>query len=457
MAKPTKPKIPSANTGLSSGYGASSKESTYGGRVKNSFFGFKTGIVMLIIGTITLWNNEGRTAKMTSTLDKVEAIVEEMPYPQTVDPQFNGKVVHTSGFATTADTISDNFLGVKDNAIAIFTDVEYYQWEEEVQTKTRTNSDGKKVDYKEYHYYKNWVSSPINSSDFNDRRYRDKNFTLLQADETETWAENVTFEAYKLPEGLFKTMTSKHDLMLNGKIEPRRLREIDNLCLRKCEGEEALREALLSQRTDSLSRTASDTLGGQDRQWPGIDLKYVQVRGNMVYLGPNSQEPHIGDVRIYYEKITPDNVSIIAKVVGNTFKEYYNPYEKQTYWKLTNGLHESIEMIDDSRSDNSVYAWTTRILGILLIVGGLKCAFSIIPALFSFIPMLGKIVEKGVGLVCWLVGVIWSILVIGVAWLFYRPVVGVILLLIVAGVIFYMRRKPKPAEPEADDGSYSNE
>lgn len=457
MAKPTRPTKPSANTGLSSGYGASSNERTYGGRVKNSFFGFKTGIAMLIGGTIALWANEGRTAKTSSTLDKVEAIVEEMPDPQTVDPRFNGKVVHTCGFATTADTISDNFIGAKENAIAIFTDVEYYQWEEEEVTKTRTNSDGKKEEYKEYHYRKNWVSDPVNSSNFEDRRYRGKNFTLLQADETEIWAENVTFEAYKLPKGLIKEMTSRHDLMLNGKIEPRRLREIDNLCIRSYEGEEALHDDFLSQRSDSLNKAASDTLDGQDREWPGIDLRYVQVRGNMVYLGLNSQEPHVGDVRIYYQKIAPDNVSIIAKVEGNTFQEYYNPYDKQTYWKLTNGLHESIEMIDDSRRDNSVYAWTARILGILLIVGGLKCAFSIIPALFSFIPMLGKVVEMGVGVVCWVVGVVWSILVIGVAWLFYRPVVGVILLLIVAGFIFFMRRKPKPAEAEADDGSYSNE
>jgi uncharacterized membrane protein len=42
-----------------------------------------------------------------------------------------------------------------------------------------------------------------------------------------------------------------------------------------------------------------------------------------------------------------------------------------------------------------------------------------------------------VGAICTVVGVVWSLIVIAVAWLFYRPLLGIILL-VVAGVLIWI-------------------
>ena len=63
---------------------------------------------------------------------------------------------------------------------------------------------------------------------------------------------------------------------------------------------------------------------------------------------------------------------------------------------------------------------------------------------------MASIVNFGVGAVCWIVGAVWSIVVIGIAWIFYRPVLGVSLL-VAAGVIigyFAMKGKKLPAPEE---------
>jgi hypothetical protein len=53
------------------------------------------------------------------------------------------------------------------------------------------------------------------------------------------------------------------------------------------------------------------------------------------------------------------------------------------------------------------------------------------------VPFLSTIVGWGVGVICTVLGVVWSLLVIAVAWLFYRPIVGIALLAI-AGILVWI-------------------
>jgi len=43
------------------------------------------------------------------------------------------------------------------------------------------------------------------------------------------------------------------------------------------------------------------------------------------------------------------------------------------------------------------------------------------------VPIIGSIVEAGTGIIAFIVSAILSIITIAIAWLFYRPVIGIIL------------------------------
>ena len=74
--------------------------------------------------------------------------------------------------------------------------------------------------------------------------------------------------------------------------------------------------------------------------------------------------------------------------------------------------------------------WAFRIIGILMVVGGLKGIFGFLETLLKVVPFVANILGWGVGVICTVVGVVWSLIVIAVAWLFYRPLLGIILLVV---------------------------
>ena len=53
------------------------------------------------------------------------------------------------------------------------------------------------------------------------------------------------------------------------------------------------------------------------------------------------------------------------------------------------------------------------------------------------LPFIANILGWGVGVICTVVGVVWSLIVIAIAWLFYRPLLG-ITLLVVAGLLIWI-------------------
>ena len=68
-----------------------------------------------------------------------------------------------------------------------------------------------------YTYTKQWVSSPVQSSNFHDPAYQNKNMVLTTVEEDEKWAENVKWGAYTLTESLIHRISSREgiDLAIN--------------------------------------------------------------------------------------------------------------------------------------------------------------------------------------------------------------------------------------------------
>ena len=182
-------------------------------------------------------------------------------------------------------------------------------------------------------------------------------------------------------------------------------------------------------------------MGGMIDQVPD-SAAIIHTQGNVVYIGRNPNVPEVGDVRITFTKDMPSKVSIIAKIVGDTFT-YYKAKNGYKLDLLYMGENTAEEMFDSEHSTNKIILWILRILGILIIIGGLRSIVSIVPTLLKVLPFLGGIVETGLGLVCGIVGLVWSLIVIAIAWIRYRPVLGICLLVIAAALIFLLVRRSR--------------
>jgi hypothetical protein len=148
--------------------------------------------------------------------------------------------------------------------------------------------------------------------------------------------------------------------------------------------------------------------------------KMVHKSGSTVYLGMNPNNPEVGDVRVTFEQTPPAEVSIIAQVRGNTF-EKFKASNGYTFSRLAMGNAGSGEMFESARSDNKLFAWIFRVIGIICVIAGLRMIFKPLSVIADVIPILGTIVEGGAGVVAFLLGLAWSLVVIAIAWVRLRP------------------------------------
>lgn len=391
----------------------------YGTRLKNSLGGVLIGILMFIGGTILLWWNEGRAVKTSDMLKEGQKNYVEMANPAVQDPQLDGQLVHAVALATTTDSLSDGTFNIGAVAVKLHRNVEYYQWIEHEKTEKKDKIGGAQETTHTYTYTKEWSGSPINSAEFKDPDYQALNFVYQTVEDASSAAENVTFGAYRLNSS---QVGSFHN-------------------------EQPLAVALDADLSKQMDKAARDNAKAFLSRGGLLDLvpdsaAIVHTQGNVVYIGRNPNVPEVGDVKITFTKDMPSKVSLIAKVAGDTFT-YYKAKNGYKLDLLYMGENTAEEMFDSEHATNKLITWLLRILGILIVVGGLRSIVSIVPTLLKVLPFLGQIVETGLGLVCGIIGLVWSLIVIAIAWIRYRPVLGIILLVIAAALIFLLVRRSK--------------
>ena len=388
---------------------------SYGQRLAGSAKGMIGGLLMFIIGTCLLWWNEGRTVRTAKAIGDAASHVESVADVSRVDASLNGKLIHASAFADTKDTLTDDMFGVREVAIRLDRKVEYYQWVENAQTKEREKIGGGKETTTTYTYEQKWMDKPVNSAEFKDPQYQSANKVLSEVEEREELAQNVTFGAYTLPESFVRSISGS---------EPAEVRMTEE------------------------QRFTWDERLHMLRPKVNTETSLVHTSANTAYLGLSPNSPQIGDVRVTFTKVPPADISLIAQVDGSTFKAY-KAKNGQSFSRVQMGTVGADEMIEQARSENNMLTWVLRLVGVLLIVIGLKGMFGLLPMLFKVLPFLGSIVDAGVGLVSWIFGLAWSLIIIAIAWLVFRPIIGIsLLVLAIAGIVFLKRRGKKNEEKQ---------
>lgn len=427
----------------------------YGTRLKNSFGGIGTGFLLFLAGTALLWWNEGRAVKTDKMLNEAEGVTVEMEDVSKIDPEFEGKLVHASAFANTLDSLSDPDFNVGATAIGLQRRVEYYQWVEHSTSQSKDKLGGKEETVTTYTYSKEWMPKPVSSESFHDPAYQNKNFKLMSAENFMQQAENVMFGAYQLNKQMVSSISNSQPLELE--IDQKQLeawnRECERIFVRNS-GKKAIGD-LVSEKvkqavaTTKVTPAVNDTLKNDSiKEEPIVDapnkkdLDYVHLNGNVIYYGETPSAPQVGDVRITFTKTMPADVSIIAKVAGKTFT-HYKAKNGKTLQMLVMGRQTSEEMYESSHSANHMWMWVLRIIGILMVCGGLRGIFGILETILKVIPFVANIVGWGVNLVCNVIGVAWSLIVIAIAWIFYRPLLAIALLAIAGFLVWVFAFKGK--------------
>ena len=159
------------------------------------------------------------------------------------------------------------------------------------------------------------------------------------------------------------------------------------------------------------------------------DLEYVHQAGNVLYFGRVPGSPEVGDVRVTFEKVVPAKVTVMAVVDGDTFKPYKAKNGKR-YQTLRMGKKSGDEIVDADKDANTMFTWFLRLIGCLMVIGGLKGIFGFIEMILKVVPFIAGIFGWGVGIVCTVIGVVWSLIVIALA---YRHRSGMAVLSPVAG------------------------
>ena len=432
----------------------------YGTRVGNSFKAIGSGILMFVLGTALLWWNEGRAVKTEKMLDEAGSKYVEMENPNKKDASLEGELICGTAMATTEDSLTDADFGIGAKAIALRRSVEYYQWVEHAQTKKEDKLGGKEVTTTTYTYSKQWVSSPVQSSQFHDPAYQAKNTVLTTVEDADQYAENVSFGAYKLPETLIHSISSREAMDLA--IAEDMLAQFDKAAQAAYERFYGIQKsiqqpvqqsqpapqpaipdsvrALLSDSAlavlDSLQAVNDSIVKSMANAENKKDLQYVHQAGNVLYFGRVPGAPEVGDVRVTFEKVIPAKVTVMAVVDGDTFKPFKAKNGKR-FQTLVMGQKSGDEIIEAEKEANNMILWFLRILGVMIVIGGLKGIFGFIETILKVVPFIAGIFGWGVGLVCTVLGVVWSLIVIALAWLFYRPLLG-ISLLVLAGLLIWV-------------------
>ena len=379
-------------------------KTSYGSRLGNSLKGILTGLALFIAASALLWWNEGRAVKTSKMLKSAESACVDVADVSAVDPALNGKMIHATAVAKTDEVLVDPDFGVQAGAIRLVRETEYYQWVEHSKSETKDKLGGGQETVTTYTYSREWVSSPVNSANFHDPDYQGSNSVRLTVADNEIRAGKVDFGGYVLPPSLVAAIPANTPAAVPASL---------------AEGEDTF------------------------------------VSGNMVYYGADPQKPAVGDVRVSFLQADGGEASILAQVTGNTFEAFKHKNGK-SLMTLQMGNHSMESMFESEKAANKTILWILRILGIMLVIAALRMMFSILVTILKVLPPLAKVGELGVNLVTFIVGLVWSLIIILIAWVVYRPVLAIALAVVVCLLVAFLISKSKKAAEAAAPAAQEN-
>eukprot|EP00980_Cylindrotheca_fusiformis_P024235 scaffold11675_cov123-Cylindrotheca_fusiformis.AAC.4 len=382
--------------------------------MKNALAGVCIGFLLFFGSWGLLFWNEGRAVKRQQDLDEGRDLVVQVGLTQangTIDKSLDSKLIYVNGVVSggSSNIFDDEFdLNVTKltNALKYRRDVEMFQWQERTETKTEKTSAGGTKKTTSYYYDQVWSSSLISSSSFRESANHVNPTSFLISPYSAT-ASPITLGAYKMADVLLGEVnwwTTWNDVPLNSS-------------------------------SYSVSGYTSTFGSGQFQ------------------LSKASSTASIGDTRVTFETVLPDDVSVVAMQTSDGSLKPYITEGDRELWLFSRGTVSSDELFNEAEDDNTTLTWILRFVGFLCMVFGICLVLNPIATAFDVLPFCGDALEGCIGgciipCIAVVISIPFTLLIISIAWIFYRPYFAAVtvVMLAILGLIYFYYLKPKLQE-----------
>ncbi len=381
-------------------------------RIGSSIKGILFGIVLFVVAFPLLFWNEGRAVYRAKTLTEGRGMVVADVPNDSVGPENEGKLVHMTGTANSEETLTDDSFGISvDNALKLARRVEMYQWQENTSTNSKKTLGGGKTTETEYSYEKIWSSDEIDSSDFHEgggSEYGSGNPPMPYS-ESEFVSNEVGFGAFKLSDSQVGQIYGYESIQLS---------------------------------QEDLDKISDESLKGK-----------LTLANNSFYQGRDPTSPQIGDLRTTFEYVGPSEISFVYQQTGDTFQPY--TLDKGNIQLFSMGTVGVEQLFTQAETANNMLTWLLRLAGFVLMSAGIGLVLRPIAVLGDVVPFIGGIVGAGIMFVSAIIAGAFTLVTIAIAWLAFRPLFGIALIVVAIGLIILARRfikkgKPAPAVAKPD-------
>ena len=339
-------------------------------RLGQSLVGVLIGLIGIVGAIVLLYWNEGRAVDAATALQEGAGAVISVAADQ-VDPGREGKLVHVIGDAAATGPARDQALGVSaPDVLRLRRVVEMYQWKESQQSQTSNDLGGGQTTRTVYNYNKTWSDTPIASDQFRIPGGHSNPSMALRG---------ATFDAPGIRLGAFR-----------------------------------LSPALVDE-LGTFQSFIPDAAGPGQRGFRPVDEGF--------YRGADPTNPQVGDVRLRFEAVNAQQVSVVAGQVGGMLTPFAasNGYEISL---IAPGARPAAALFKEAREGEALLTWVLRAAGFVVMVISLSLLFQPLAVLVSVLPFLGSLVEGGAFLVSVALSIPLTLITIAIAWFAHRPLLA---------------------------------
>ncbi|MDB5415201.1 MAG: hypothetical protein JWR10_3536 [Rubritepida sp.] len=358
-------------------------------RIGGALTGLLIGLVLLPVAGFLLFWNEGRAVQTARSLTEgagmVQTVAAERP-----DPANEGRLVHVSGPVRAAQLPFDSDLDVKppNGTLRLFRNVEMYQWQEENRSETQTRLGGGTETVTTSTYRRVWHEGRIDSGRF--RQPEGHQNSQMRYTSRSFNAQGVTLGGFRIS-----------DAQLNG----------------------------------LAAGEPFTPPGGSGGDGDGTR-----------YIGNDASAPRLGDLRVSWRTAAPDAISVIGAQMGEGFGTYATNAGDRLFI-LEPGTVPAATMFREAQDSNAVLTWILRLVGTVVMFIGWALLLNPLKVLADVIPPLGAVVGFGTGLLAAVLTALTVPPIVAIAWLFYRPIVGIGILVaglaLAYGITRLRKRRPQ--------------
>jgi len=373
------------------------KRQSYGSRILNSFVGVLIGIALIIGMSILLYWNEGRynPADLAETAQQITAANAA---------SLDGQLVWYKGTLTGGQMNYTDDVILDSNYLYIQREVEIYAWIESSHTETHDNMGGSQDTTTTYTYALGWTSTPEDPAEFESPEDRNKpkaDFHGIGAYEVQN--SSITTADFTIDSSALK-IDGAAEMPLTPDVT------VDSA---------ALNENIL------------------------INGKYIYFKAEGS-TGPST--PSFNDIRVKYTYIPSGlNGVLIGRANGNSIVEFSNEDASLYRFFKASALEEVVATLN---SEHKASTWMFRIIGTILMCVGFALLTGPFSTLLMVVPFLGKASNFILGIVSFLIGFVYSFLVIVISaiihnWIALVIAIGIIVVLVMVGI---SKKKKRPAK-----------